>query len=313
MYHEFFNFKKSPFNKAPDPDFLFPSPGHKEAAASVFHGVHDRKGFIALTGEPGVGKTTLLWSYLDGIDPEQTRVVYLFNSVLSFEKLLKQICSGLGVKAGREDPDELVEVIINHLIEEYGRGRNAVLIIDEAQNMPVETLERLQVLSYPETSRGKLMQIVLVGRPQLEARLNSPPLRRLNRRIAVRLRIPPLTDEESFSYIQHRLMKASSFHNMVFTRKALLRIARKAGGVPRAINILCDKALAVAFEYQCKAVDERIVSEVIADLQGGRGLSGFDWKRVWRHSITAVLPWRSWKHDASGAPSSAGAIEALRT
>ena len=176
---------------------------------------------------------------------------------------------------------ELVDILFHYLIEEYRKDRNVVLIIDEAQNMPVETLERLRMLSNLETSQDKLIQIILVGQPEFEAKLNLPELRQLKQRIAIRSRIEALTAEESFAYIHHRLMKASSFHNPVFTKKALKRIIKKANGIPRTINILCDNALVTAFGYQRKPVDEKIVKEVIRDFRGEKPRSGLIRKTFW--------------------------------
>ncbi|MDR3566537.1 MAG: AAA family ATPase [Syntrophobacteraceae bacterium] len=287
MYLEFFKFKKSPFQITPDPDFLFLSPGHKEASASIFYGIQERKGFVAVTGEVGVGKTTILRSYLNEVDQEKTRIVYLFNSILPFEKLLKQICSELGIQTEEEEPSELVELLFGRLIDEYRQDHNVVLIIDEAQNMPVVTFERLRMLSNLETSQDKLIQILLVGQPELDTKLNLPELRQLKQRIAVRAHIESLTCQESFAYILHRLMRASSFHNPVFTQKAMKRIVKEANGIPRTINILCDNALVAAFGYNRKPVDAKIVNEVIADFRCGRPRSGFGWKKVWRSAVVA--------------------------
>ncbi len=289
MYLDFFKFRKNPFHITPDPDFLFLSPSHKEASASIFYGIEERKGFVAITGEVGVGKTTILRSYLEGTDPEKIRIVYIFNAALSFEKLLKQIVSELGITAVDEDPSELVDALFHYLIDEYKNDRNVVLIIDEAQNMPVETLERLRMLSNLETSRDKLLQIILVGQPEFENRLNLPELRQLKQRIAIRCRIDALQPDESFAYIQHRLMKASLFHNPVFTKDALKRIVKEANGIPRIINVLCDNALVTAFGYQRKPVDGKIIKEVIKDFQGGQSRFSFNWKIVWVSSLVVFL------------------------
>ncbi|MDR3553969.1 MAG: AAA family ATPase [Syntrophobacteraceae bacterium] len=281
MYREFFKLKKSPFHITPDPDFLFLSPSHKEASGSIFYGIERRKGFIAVTGEVGVGKTTILRSYLEGIDSEKIRIIYIFNAALSFNKLLKQICSELGVRMVGEDPEELIVTLFHYLIEEYKKDRNVVLIIDEAQNMSVETLERLRMLSNLETSQDKLIQIILVGQPEFEAKLELPELRQLKQRIAIRSRIESLTAEESLAYIHHRLMRASSFHNPVFTGRALKLIIEHGHGIPRTMNILCDNALVTAYGYQRKPVDHRIVQEVLEDFRAGQTRNGFAWTIFW--------------------------------
>ncbi|MGC8490565.1 MAG: AAA family ATPase [Syntrophobacteraceae bacterium] len=280
MYLEFFKFRKSPFHITPDPDFLFLSPSHKEASASIFYGIETRKGFVAVTGEVGVGKTTILRSYLEGTDPEKIRIVYIFNAALSFERLLRQICSEFGIGVSSKDPAELVEDLFQYLIELYRKDRNVVLIIDEAQNMPVETLERLRMLSNLETSQEKLIQLILVGQPEFDAKLNLPELRQFKQRIAIRSRIAALTPDESVAYIQHRLMKASSFHNPVFTKKALKLLVKRANGIPRTLNILCDNALVTAFGYGRKQVDDTVVKEVLGDFGEEPPRRGFRWSIV---------------------------------
>ena len=166
MYLDFYRLKKNPFHITPDPEFLFLSSSHKEASASLIYGIEERKGFIAITGEIGVGKTTILRSYLESADPQMLKVVYIFNSMLPFESLLKQIFNELGLVAAEgDDVPELVSHLHQFLIEEYKHDRNVALIIDEAQNMPVETLENLRMLSNLETSKDKLIQIVMVGQP----------------------------------------------------------------------------------------------------------------------------------------------------
>ena len=280
MYLDFFKFKKNPFHITPDPDFLFLSPSHKEASASILYGIEQRKGFVAITGEVGVGKTTILRSYLEGADPERIRIVYIFNAALSFEKLLEQIVSELGVPAVDEDPSQLVDSLFHYLIDEYKNDRDVVLIIDEAQNMPVETLERLRMLSNLETSKDKLLQIILVGQPEFEQKLDLPELRQLKQRMAIRCRIDALTHDESLAYIQHRLMKASLFHNPVFTKDALKLIVKEARGIPRIINVVCDNALITAFGYERNPVDAKIIKEVIKDLRGVQPRISLRWEFV---------------------------------
>ena len=281
MYLDFFKFKKSPFNITPDPEFLFLSPSHREASAAIFYAIENRKGFVAVTGEVGAGKTTILRSYLEGTDPERIRIVYVFNAVISFDKLLKHIVSELGIAVVDEAPSELVNSLFLHLIDEYKNDRNVVLIIDEAQNMPVETLERLRMLSNLETSKDKLLQIILVGQPEFENKLNLPELRQLKQRIAVRCRIEALKPAESFAYIQHRLMKASQFYNPVFTKGALKLVVKEANGIPRIINVLCDNALITGFGYQRNPVDGKIIKEVIKDFQGERHRASLNRRIAW--------------------------------
>ena len=288
MYLDFYKLKKNPFHITPDPEFLFLSASHKEASAALIYGIEERKGFIAITGEIGVGKTTILRAYLEGADREKLKVVYIFNAVLSFESLLKQIFNELGLVAeqGAGVP-ELVNQLHRFLIEEYKNDRNVALIIDEAQNMPVETLENLRMLSNLETSKDKLVQIVMVGQPEFERKLELTELRQLKQRIAIRCLIKPLTKEESLAYIQHRLMKGSAFHNQVFTKRAMKRIVDEARGFPRLINIICDNVLITGFGYQCNPATEKIVKEVISDLNSRKARGAF--RRMWPAAAFACI------------------------
>ncbi len=280
MYLDFFKFRKNPFHITPDPDFLFLSPSHHEAFTSIFYGIQQRNGFVAVTGEVGVGKTTILRSYMERADPEIIRTAYIFNAALTFHELLKQIVSDLGIPAVDGDPPEIVDSIFRYVIDEYENGHNVVLIIDEAQNMPVETLDRLLILSNREISQDKLLQIILVGQLEFENKLNLPELKELKDRIAIRCRIDTLRPAESLAYIEHRLTKASLFHNPVFTKKALKRIVKEANGIPRIINVLCGSALITAFGYQRNPVDDKILKEVIMDFRGGQPGVSFRWRSV---------------------------------
>ncbi len=268
MYLDFFKFREYPFHITPDPDFLFLSPSHNKAFFSISQGVEQRKGLVTVIGEVGVGKTTILRSYLEGTDPARIRIVYLFNAGPSFGKLLNQIVLELGIAAVDKDSPDLVYSLFLYLSDEYKNERRVVVIIDEAQNLPVETLELFRTLSNLEASQEKLLQVVLVGQPEFENKLNLPELRDLKGRIASSCRIDTLRPDESLAYIKHRLMKASSSHNPVFTKDALKLIVEEARGIPRIINVVCDNALFAAFRYQRNPVDDKIIKEVIKDLRG---------------------------------------------
>ncbi len=272
MYASFYKLTREPFHITPDPEFLFLSPSHKEALGSVIYGVGHRKGFVLITGEVGVGKTTIIRSYLEEVDKQKLKIIYIFNAKVSFPGLLKTIYQELGVVARTEDVYDLVNHLHEVLIEEYKKGFNVVLIIDEAQNMPVETLENLRMLSNLETSTDKLIQIVFCGQPEFVQKLNRNELRQLKQRIAVKSTILPLNPEESLAYIRHRLAKASADNTALFTGWALKRIIKEAHGIPRLINILCENAFITALGYRQKRITSKIVKEVISDFAGKKKL-----------------------------------------
>ena len=268
MYLNYFSLKKEPFNITPDPELLFLSPSHKEALAAVIYGVRQRKGFITIIGEVGVGKTTIIRSFLEKIDKEQVKTIYIFNSNISFKALLKTIYQNMGHTPESDDVFDMINQLHRILINEYKEGRNVVLIVDEIQNMPVATLENLRMLSNLETAKDKLIQIVFSGQPEFAEKLGLHVLRQLNQRIAVKVKILPLTPAESIAYIHHRLSRTTREDIQLFTKGALNAIITKAGGIPRIINILCDNCLITTFGKQQKQVTAKVAREIIRDLQG---------------------------------------------
>ncbi len=278
MYQDFYQLRKQPFHITPDPEFLFLSPSHKQALGSIVYGVKNRKGFIVITGEVGVGKTTILRSYLEGVAKQKTKVIYIFNTHVSFKNLLKTIYKEMGIDPKTSDTVEMLDNLYQILMEEYRQGNTVLLIADEAQNMPIETLENLRMLSNLETSNDKLLQIVLIGQYEFEEILNLHELRQLKQRIVLRSTITPLSEKESTAYIKHRLEKAALNGSPVFTRGAMKRIVKEAKGIPRVLNILCDNALITGFGYKAKPVSTKIVNEVITDFNGGeKELSLLKW------------------------------------
>ena len=269
MYQDFYRLKREPFHTTPNPEFLFLSPSHKQALGSIVYGVRNRKGFIVITGEVGVGKTTILRSYLEGVAKQKTKVIYIFNTNVSFKNLLKTIYKELGLDPKSGDIVEMLNDLYQILMEEYKQGNTVLLIADEAQNMPIETLENLRMLSNLETSNDKLLQIVLIGQYEFEEILNLHELRQLKQRIVIRSTIVPLSGKESMAYIKHRLEKAALNGTPVFTKGAMKRIVREAKGIPRVLNILCDNALITGFGYKARPVNAKIVDEVITDYKGG--------------------------------------------
>src|SRR5262249_22015649 len=275
MYLEFYSLKKAPFHITPDPEFLFLSPSHKAALGALVYGIEERQGFVALVGEVGLGKTTILRSYLERVDQSQLKTIYIFHANVSFSDLLKTICREFGLEVTTEDVFDTVNHLHQVLIEEYKQGRNVALIVDEAQHMPIETLEHLRMLSNLETSTQKLIQIVLVGQPEFEDKLNEYALRQLKQRLVIRATISPLTDKESLEYIAHRLAKVRLTDAPIFTRGALREIIKHAKGTPRVLNALCSSALIQGFGERQQHISARIAKRVFIIYRGGRSRGGW--------------------------------------
>ena len=281
MYLNYYGLKKEPFHITPDPEFLFLSESHKQALASMIYAIEKKKGFAAITGGVGVGKTTILRSYLERIDHAHLKVIYIFNPNIPFKSLVAVILQELGAKPATYDIPDMVHQLHRVLIDEYSAGRDVVLIIDEVQNMPIETMENLRMLSNLETSTDKLVQIILIGQTEFDKILDRHELRQLKQRVAIRALIRPLSPSESLVYIKHRLSKAGMKEGQlysVFSRKALQLIIRKAKGIPRTINILCDNALLTGFGLQQYPVTENAVKEAISDLKGSHKNHSFIWQ-----------------------------------
>ena len=235
MYLEFYGLKQAPFDITPNPHFLFHSGKHREALNHLLYGIRERKGFVQLTGEVGAGKTTLCRAMLEQLDGHFSTAVIL-NPVLNAGELMKAIATEFGLDVSGRDRLDTVAAISNFLLSQTGQGRETVLIIDEAQNLTEELLEQVRLLSNIETDDRKLLQIVLLGQPELRERLNSPRLRQLRQRITVRYHLKPLTRFEVTQYIQHRLEMAGAKGAPYFTRPALWRVYFYSRGIPRLVN-----------------------------------------------------------------------------
>ena len=268
MYSRFYGFTTEPFQNTPDLDFLFLSPNHKEALACNEYGIQQRKGFIAVTGEAGVGKTIILRSYLTKVDAQKQKTIYVLNPKLTFDSLLTTILKELSAEPVAGIAAQKLNQLHEVLIAEYRNDHTVVLIIDEAQHIPIETLESIRMLSNMETATEKLIQIVLVGQPELDALLNRSELRHVRERIALRARIAPLTKTESEEYIDHRLNLVSREPRSVFSKQALDRIVKSANGIPRRLNILCDAVLIAGFGYRHAIISGGIAKEAIAVFNG---------------------------------------------
>ena len=268
MYSRFYGFTTEPFQNTPDLDFLFLSPNHKEALACIEYGIRQRKGFIAITGEVGVGKTIILRSYLTKVDANKQKTIYILNPRVSFDSVLTTILNELSAEPVAGLPTQKLNQLHEVLIAEYRNDHTVVLIIDEAQNIPIETLESIRMLSNLETAKEKLIQMILVGQPELDALLNRYELRQVRERIVLRVRIAPLTKTESEDYIDHRLGLVRGEPRAVFSKQALDRIVKSANGIPRRLNILCDAVLITGFEYRQAIISGRIAKEAIAVFNG---------------------------------------------
>ncbi len=277
MYLSFYGLKKEPFHTTPDPNFLYLSPSHKEAMGAIIYGIEKRKGFIAIFGEVGVGKTTIIRAYLEQTSHRKQKTVYILNPVVSFHELLTDIFRSLELVSTHDDSAEMVNQLHEALIREYRSDSTVVLVIDEAQNMPVKTLEQLRLLSNLETSTDKLIQIVLIGQPELHTLLDHQTLKSLQQRIALRATIQPLKQKESQAYIEHRVALASATGAPLFTQGALKLIVRQAQGIPRKLNIICDNALITGYGRQRKPVSISEVREILADMDASRSSYLLKW------------------------------------
>ena len=265
MYLRFFNLRESPFNLTPDPRFLFLSAQHEEALTHLLYGIYERKGFIEITGEVGTGKTVLCRALLERLD-KTVSTALIFNSYLTKMELLQAITDDFGLQPGETTSKGYIDVLNEYLLGEFAAGRNAVVVIDEAQNLEPTVLEQLRMLSNLETECGKLLQIILVGQPELHAKLATLQMRQLEQRIAVRFYIHELTRAETKQYITHRMSVAGAAHTVLWSRRALRLIHRHSGGIPRCINLLCDRVLMTAFVRETHRVSAAIVRRSVREL-----------------------------------------------
>ncbi len=269
MYASYFGLKQEPFSIAPDPRLLFMSERHREALAHLLYGIGGGGGFVLLTGEIGTGKTTVCQLVLDQV-PAQCNVAYIFNPKLTVTELLQSVCEEFHIAL---PPPERAATVKDHLdplnaflLREHAAGRSSVLIIDEAQNLSADVLEQLRLLTNLETRERKLLQIVLIGQPELRAMLARPELEQLAQRVIARYHLQALGPAETAHYVQHRLEAAGLTQPSPFERRALQRIHQLTGGVPRRINLLCDRALLGAFAGGLTRIDRAIVDRAAAEV-----------------------------------------------
>jgi general secretion pathway protein A len=270
MYEAFFGLKENPFTLSPDPRYLYLSPQHREALNCLIYGIHEKKGFMVITGGIGTGKTTLCRSLLAGLD-DSVATALIFNPALSDLELLKTINQEFGVRMGRGrgTKKRYLDALNAFLVQNFATGKNAVLLIDEAQNLPHSVMEQIRMLSNLETVREKLIQIILLGQPELLRLLALPSLRQLNERITVRYDLKPLVREDVRHYVEHRIATAGERTEAIFVPGSYGRIYRASRGIPRRINAICDRALLVAYGKDLRTVDRRIVRTAIRDIGPG--------------------------------------------
>jgi general secretion pathway protein A len=267
VYLEYYGLRLAPFDITPNPRFLFHSRKHREAFNHLLYGIRERKGFVQLTGEVGAGKTTLCRALLEHLDGHYSTALIL-NPVLSADELMKAIATEYGLDVKGRDRLETLAAISDFLLKQTLAGKETVLIVDEAQNLTEDLLEQVRLISNIETDDRKLLQIVLMGQPELRDRLNSHKLRQLRQRITVRYHLNPLTRTEVGQYIQHRLALAGARGFPAFTPPAVWRVFGYSQGIPRLVNAVCDKALLAGFVERSDRINYWMVGRAIRELEG---------------------------------------------
>lgn len=270
MYQNFFGLHEKPFSIAPDPRYLYMTDQHREALAHLLFGIGDEGGFILLTGDIGTGKTTICRSLLNQL-PDNADIAFIVNPRLSVNELLQSICDELGVEyTDSSSVKVLVDGLNQFLLEGYASGRNTILIIDEAQNLADEVLEQLRLLTNLETSEKKLLQLILLGQPELNDKLAQDNLRQLAQRVTARFHLQPLSADETTAYIKHRLHIAG-FRGELFSRAALKHIHNESRGVPRLVNVICDRSMLGAYTKDSIDIEYPIVLEACKEVLGREG------------------------------------------
>jgi general secretion pathway protein A len=267
MYNSFFGFRENPFNLSPDPEFLYRSPQHEEALANLIYGVRSRKGFIALTGEVGTGKTTMLECLRDYLDAQRIEFAFVFNSRLTSDQFFEMIAYDFDLQCDRKSKTDVLFALNALLIEQADRGRTAVLIVDEAHNLEWDVLEEIRLLGNLENRQGKLLQIILAGQPELDRKLDAPNLRQLKQRIVLRCSLNALARDETHEYIDARLSRAGLENQTLFSPAMMDEIHVRSRGIPRLINAICDNLLVTAFAMEQRTTTLAMLDEVCRDMR----------------------------------------------
>jgi general secretion pathway protein A len=267
VYNDFYRFREAPFNITPDPRFLFFSERHREAFNHILFGIRERKGFIQITGEVGAGKTTVCRAILQELGPTY-RTALILNPCMTSSQLLRAVITEFGLKAGRADRVSSLETLNEFLLHEAIIGNDVVLFIDEAQDLDRDLLEQVRLLSNLETDQTKLLQIVLLGQPELREKLEQSNLRQLRQRITVRYHLSPLSRDETEAYIHHRLAVAGADGRPIFTPRAVRKIFGYSRGVPRLINAVCDKTLLCGYVTGTDRLTASHVRRAVRELEG---------------------------------------------
>jgi general secretion pathway protein A len=270
MYKAFYNLTRNPFEITPDPSFLFPTKKHNEALASLYYGVRRHKGFVVLTGEVGTGKTLLLRCLLQLLKRNNdVAYAYVFNGRLSSIEFLQYVAADLGLPASNKNKGELLLELSNYVIDRGRKNLTTVLVVDEAHQLSTEILEEIRLLTNLETTQAKLLQILLVGQPELDEKLDSFELRQLKQRIAFRSRLSPLDPSETNGYIERRLQLsgANSHASTLFPPQTIAAVFRTTNGYPRLINTVCENALIAAYSKQLHSVTPEIIEDIASEFR----------------------------------------------
>jgi general secretion pathway protein A len=267
VYRAFFGFKDDPFSLSPDPTFLYRSEQHEEALSNLIYGVQGRKGFIVLTGEIGTGKTTMLECLRDYLAKQRVEFAFVFNSRINSAEFLEMVAWDFDLKCDRKSKPEILAALNDMLVVEAEKGSTAVLIVDETHNLEWDVLEEIRLLGNLENRRGKLLQIILAGQPELDRKLDAPNLRNLKQRIVLRYNLSPFNEQDTAKYIDSRFSTAGVPNQTVFPPDLVHEIHRRSQGIPRLINAICDNLLLTAFADASRVATFEMLDEVSEDMR----------------------------------------------